>query len=665
VLGLKQRLRDERGTVLTIFAVGIPTIILFLALALDIGNWYVHKRQLQNRVDDAVYAAAVEYGFRFPGCIANSSQADMITQKAKQFAGDTSVTGAVNTDINSNATVTVNSLNISPGSDGTDGGNPCFDHAPNAADPSSPLGGYWTDVKAQESNLASLFGGFGVPVPAITSRARIGLLQPETISGLRPFAVADTNLIGRNASGAAVGTCGAGAVAGAWIRLRDHNGSVLGSPLELSRQGSSTTWTLSANLGAAGVGSSVNFTRVDVVLGSCSNSSQRIVYQNIGFIDDRPDNENNTQVGRVELDPNACNAWGQYIYRETTSCNISISAFVDFVPDCAPFPGTPNPRERVFATLAGEGEIELDGGPGNSPGPTWTGSWGAVNAGSGPTGGPAPGSKSVTLRRQCPTQGGNQSIGLGQHQAVMAGNDSQEGPIRNLTLGTTSVDNPAAVTETFSLELEPLHSDGLGDLRVPIRGAAPSSGNFMSGAVTCGTNGPSAVGGATGSVAAGCTGPFAPSSACVTGAACSLTVMASGGSGSGALQGAYNNAWCSSPNNWALYPNIPRGDPRLITVAVTTPGAPFSESGTGNSQSITRFAGFYVTGWAGVSCGSSSPGNEASPPAIDTANAGAIWGHFVKFVATPSSGTPTEQPCRWGDPTGGNDVALCIAALVR
>lgn len=665
------RLRDERGTVATMFAVTVPTVILFLALAMDVGNWYVHKRQLQNRVDAAAYAAAVEYGFRFPACVGNSAQADLITTKAKQYAGDTSVSGAVNTAINSNVTVKVNALGLDD-IDESDGGDPCTFHNPggspgNPGDFGSPKG-YWTDVKARESNVASLFGGFGVPVPTISARARVGLVKPSSVSGMRPFAVADPNLIGRNASGVAVGTCGSGAVAGAWIRLRDHNGSVLGSLAELSRQGSTNTWTLSANLGGMGVTSSVNHTRVDVVLGSCSNSSQRIIYPNIGFIDDRPDNENNTQVGRVELGPNSCNAWGQYIHRETPSCTISIDAFVDFQPDCASFPGTPNPRERLFATLAGEGEIELDGGPGNSPGPNWTGSWGAVNSGSGPSGGPTPGSKSVTLRRQCPTQGGNQSIGLGQHQAVMAGNDSQEGPIRNLTLGTTSVDNPAAVTETFALVLDLLHSDGLSNIRVPIRGAAPSSGNFLSGAVTCGPNGPSSVTGATGSVAAGCNGPFAPSSACAAGSTCSLTVMPGGGSGSDALSGAYNAAWCATPNSWGSYPNIPRGDPRLLLVAVTTPGAAFSQSGgAGNSQAITRFSGFYVTGWAGASCGSPNPGNDAEPPHIvgSSQAPGAIWGHFVKFVAPPGSGTPTEVPCEWSDPGGGNDVELCIAALVR
>ena len=36
---------------MVLFAVMAPVFILFLALALDVGNWFAHKRQLQNRAD--------------------------------------------------------------------------------------------------------------------------------------------------------------------------------------------------------------------------------------------------------------------------------------------------------------------------------------------------------------------------------------------------------------------------------------------------------------------------------------------------------------------------------------------------------------------------------------------------------------------------------------
>jgi hypothetical protein len=652
VFSVRQRLGDERGAVLTIFAVGIPTIILFLALALDIGNWYVHKRQLQNRVDAAVYAAAVEYGFRFPNCTnAANGQAALITAKAKQFAGDPNDVTAVNTDINANATITVNSTNIEPGTDGTDGGTPCDYHGTsgsggNPGDFDNPEG-YWTDVKAKETNLQSLFGGFGVPVPAITSQARVGLVQPESVSGMRPFAVADPNRLA---------TCPGGG-AGAWARFRNEAGSQVGSLIPLTRQGTTSIWTATEGVTMDG-----NFLRADVVLGSCSNSSQRIAYPNVGFVDDYPDvvdvGPYNVRVLRVELSGNPCN--GQYVYRENGACTVSIDqAAAEFT--CPPNPPNNNPRERLYVWVDSFASnpnssrtIELGGSE-----PDFSGGLPAAISPSAS----GDGVREVGLSTRC----GNEPTlhNLGQHQSIMAGNDSREGPIRNFTLSVTSVDNPG-FTEGFTLDLDLLHSDGLSDLRVPIRGAAPTNGNFLSGAVTCGANGPSSVTGATGSIVAGCNGPFAPSSACVSGAACSLTVMPSGSPGSSDLQSAYNNAWCST-NNWGNYPNISRGDPRLILVAVVTPGAAFSQSGgAGNSQEIMRFSGFYVTGWAGASCPSPSPVNDPPPPVIDTSNAGAIWGHFIKFVAPPSSGTPTEQPCNdWTQVSGGNDVALCIAALVR
>ncbi len=55
----------------------------------------------------------------------------------------------------------------------------------------SPDGGYWTDVKASETNLVSLFGGFGIPIPEIATRSRLALRRIESATAVQPFAVAD------------------------------------------------------------------------------------------------------------------------------------------------------------------------------------------------------------------------------------------------------------------------------------------------------------------------------------------------------------------------------------------------------------------------------------------------------------------------------------------
>ena len=48
-----RRARDERGAVLAMAAVMIPVFLLLTALVVDVGNWFTHDRQLQNRADAA------------------------------------------------------------------------------------------------------------------------------------------------------------------------------------------------------------------------------------------------------------------------------------------------------------------------------------------------------------------------------------------------------------------------------------------------------------------------------------------------------------------------------------------------------------------------------------------------------------------------------------
>ena len=64
-----RRLRDERGAVLVMAAVMIPVFLLLTALVVDVGNWYTHKRQLQNRADAAAFAAGVEYAKNWKACV--------------------------------------------------------------------------------------------------------------------------------------------------------------------------------------------------------------------------------------------------------------------------------------------------------------------------------------------------------------------------------------------------------------------------------------------------------------------------------------------------------------------------------------------------------------------------------------------------------------------
>ncbi len=136
-------------------AVMIPVFLLLTALVVDVGNWYTHKRQLQNRADAAAFAAGVEYAKNWKACVQNgnpllkASTASEIADAARQYAGDPEAsdysTGSLpsplrNTEIanQGNLDVVVNSNNpdYNDDTDYDDGGgtypnglgNPCYLH---------------------------------------------------------------------------------------------------------------------------------------------------------------------------------------------------------------------------------------------------------------------------------------------------------------------------------------------------------------------------------------------------------------------------------------------------------------------------------------------------------------------------------------------------------
>jgi hypothetical protein len=189
----------------------IPVFLLFAALVIDAGDWFTHKRQLQNRADAAAFAAGTEYAKSWRACVQSGdpalklSTANAIADAARQYAADPEAsdysTGLLpaalyNTEIanQSKLDVMINSDNANDYTDDTDftdGGvgnvaNPCFPHA-TGDDVSAP--GYWTDVKVKERDLPSLFGGFGQLLSRNIARARVEI-RPA-ISGHRflPLAV--------------------------------------------------------------------------------------------------------------------------------------------------------------------------------------------------------------------------------------------------------------------------------------------------------------------------------------------------------------------------------------------------------------------------------------------------------------------------------------------
>ena len=204
-------LRDERGGILVMAAVMIPVFLLLTALVVDVGNWYTHKRQLQNRADAAAFAAGVEYARNWKACVQTgdaglrASTGAAIADKAREYAGDPEASDYVgatlpstlrNTEITNQANLDVvinsNDPDYTDDTDYTDGGgsppqgNPCYLH-PTGDDISA--GGHWTDVRVKERDLPSLFGSMGLPLSRNGARARIEIRPALSGHQFLPLAV--------------------------------------------------------------------------------------------------------------------------------------------------------------------------------------------------------------------------------------------------------------------------------------------------------------------------------------------------------------------------------------------------------------------------------------------------------------------------------------------
>ncbi len=156
-----------------IAALMIPVFLLLGALVVDAGNWYTHKRSLQNRADAGALAAGLEYVGQLKNCLSTpGTTGTQIANVAKSYAGTNEPVGTTyNKNVNNQANVTVVINATSPtAADWSDGGSPCADHA---GDGWSPAGGLWTDVKIREGNIGTLFGSFGINLPKIAAQARV------------------------------------------------------------------------------------------------------------------------------------------------------------------------------------------------------------------------------------------------------------------------------------------------------------------------------------------------------------------------------------------------------------------------------------------------------------------------------------------------------------
>jgi hypothetical protein len=375
-------LRDERGGVFALSAITIPVFLVIVALVVDAGFWFTHKRQLQDRADAGALAAGVEYTARWAACggtPAQKQQAEgMINAAAHQYAGDpdplvtpapqgqgplqnTEVTeqARINVEINSNAPNGLADPNTSWDDRSPKGPGPCDPQVTNdtftqstADDPA-----YLVDVGVRERDQRSLFGMFGVNLFRNEAHARVELKTASAGKGFLPIAVADQDI--RQAEIRYYRECGTRVELGraqlkqlpttpvnyqtstttTWWGSVDASGGLQSVRLTKPNDGDcpGTYTPVGAEVRIAGVNSSV----VDIDAYTCAELAamqytdcwQRV--SNIAFEDSNPRSEpwfHEVTVTGGAAASGLCDpdAYFAKISGSTTSCDYSVSVTVDW-----------------------------------------------------------------------------------------------------------------------------------------------------------------------------------------------------------------------------------------------------------------------------------------------------------------------------------------------
>ena len=217
-----QRVSDDRGGIVVLTAMLLPFLLLLVALSVDVGNWWVHKRHLQLQAD----AAALAGGGRFNECFANPAGADaVITGEATKYAGSSGSTYNEQVGNANKGTITVlyQSKTYAVGA-----------HPPDDTDIAPPCDNFALDVKTSEADLPLLLDFPGLDfVPAINAHARVELKKAVVLRGSLPLAVPEVNPKHVTAT------------------FVDAAGNIVGGPVELT--GPTATGALSAWSGSGTV----------------------------------------------------------------------------------------------------------------------------------------------------------------------------------------------------------------------------------------------------------------------------------------------------------------------------------------------------------------------------------------------------------------------------
>jgi hypothetical protein len=643
---------DQRGGVLVMVALWLPLLVLVLVFAIDVGNWFVHKRHLQMQADAGALAAARE----FNACPNDAP----IRTKAAEYSQD-----LYNAQIGGTPPTRVRRLINSK----------TFYNQPTDPDDTveaDPCSAGMVDVKLTETDLPWYFKpvaallGDEAKVPYINAQARVSVFQKETAQGALPVGVPDINPKSARAwfvnekTGAVLGST-------ALSKTGTSNGLVIwdnaGAPLPVTVDAADTDVGVVVALGG-GTSTTCGQPLVDCYDAGAPAAASGLPSKGVLYVRGwsaagsgaQPANDpilrQATLINGTCVDP--------YFSSATANCTIGVQASVDF--------GAADPATvgaELTATIAGTTRtLNYDAATQLWTSPTTF----TLAPGAGPV--------DVTLDwaettgtlhgNTCNKAGNNPCKGsFGVVQRAFSATDARSGPIQlahvieNGAQWANSLERCSAAQTSCTHEMV---------VRIGVKGNLENATDVDDPVVVLRVAG---TGSQTQSVdcdpgkqlreelATGCS----PTYAVNQGTACPESPVPAiahcvpvetgakiGHVASGLIDRVFNgsDSCAVAPNNWSSYPNLPAGDPRIIQVFLT----PFGTfQGNGNaSVPVIGFATFYLTGFNGSPC--QGQGEDTVP------GKGDIAGHFIKYVDSLNPGSGT-APCDFAS------LGSCTAVMTR
>jgi hypothetical protein len=642
------RVSGERGAVAVLVAILMPGLLFLFLLVIDVGNWYVHHRHLQMQADAAALAGGARFGDCFsPDATVVSNAATSMQQAAAAYggtsAGDYNVQVASGTPDSSTVVALYNSKTFARGGPGPDD---------TTADPCTAP--YMFDVKQTDEDVPYVLAGLvnalvpsaSTVVPAINARARIELKKSTVLEGSLPLAVPDVDPKHVTVT-----------------YVNEADGSLVAGPFELTKESSANGlwyWSGSSDVtlpADANVGIRIGLGAQSATCAGANGTGGDgfVCYDyadpDIGLATIRSVGSGGTvdqPKPRVWATTTCAPSGGPFfapkdIVAPATSCSASIQAVLQTSGGAVTDPA----KMKLFQAVLNGAGLKNASAPltyDSADGYWTTGYVYAVPGDGGPV--------DVTLQWRSTTGTTQTYSGV---QRVYSGADDTSGPVKELSVSSTTATTGSPYTLSTGTHTLTVTVGVEGSLDLTNQTQTTMlrlTGGSRTTAIACDGPGASLF---DNSLQNGCQTPYGINAAgyCPDPdppADYATCVPTETGEMAGPTLHGLDARFASCPAvNWP--DEDVATDPRVIKLMITD----FSSLG-GNGTTevpVTNFAAFYVTGWTGSKCTNNDP-----PPPNLSIKKGAIWGHFVKYVAPDPLSYGTES-C---DPLA---ITPCVPVLVK